>query len=439
MKRSTRAEARKRLEQIHLSAALMKVVRRFFPGLIDRLKEVSDPRHQSYITYENHVLLMTRILSAIFYISSMRKSSEELNTTIGIANIGEITGEKLEEIPYWETINNYLEKIEPVEMQDVIYDLVRHLIRCKSFDGARINRRFWQVVLDGTQLVSSRNELDGAYTFKVHHKGTEKEYKEYCYYVLEAKLVLTHNIYVSIMSEFVENTEEEYKKQDCERKAAVRLMMRLKEKFPRLPICISGDGLYACESVFHTCEDNHWAYLIRFKKGSIPSVQEEKEALSKIQGHKKEVTVNGIKCIWDYVTDIDYRGVKLNYAHYDENNGIKVFDFLTNLPISQKKVEKIIEWGRRRWGIENRGFNDQKNHGFYLEHLFSKNYRAMKNHYYLIQIAHMISQIVDAWTSIWEGIHQSREQKHRRMLESWKTDPIDLHATKEAGYQIRFR
>ena len=361
-----------------------------------------------------------------------------MNAAIGIANIGIITGETLEEIPYWETINNYLERIEPIEMQDVIYDLVRHLIRCKSFDGARISKRFWQVVLDGTQLVSSRSELDGAYTFKVHNKGSENEYKEYCYYVLEAKLVLAENIYVSIMSEFVENVEEEYKKQDCERKAAERLMTRLKEKFPRLPICISGDSLYACESVFRTCEENHWAYLIRFKKGSIPSVQEEKEALSKIQGHQREITVNDVKCIFDYVTGIDYRGFKLNYAHYDENNAEKVFDFLTNLPVSQKTVEKIIAWGRRRWGIENRGFNDQKNHGFYLEHLFSKNYWAMKNHYYLIQIAHMISQIVDAWTSIWEGIHQSREQKHRRMLESWKTELIDLQTAEKAGYQIRF-
>ena len=437
-KRITRKEARERVEQVHLSGALAKVIRRFFPGLIKRLKEVSDPRHQSYITYENYVLLMTRILSAVFYISSMRKSSEELNSTVGIANIGEIVGKKLEEIPYWETINNYLERIDPPEMQEVIYDLVRHLIRCKAFDGARISKRFWQVILDGTQLVSSRNELDGAYTFKVHNKGTEKEYKEYCYYVLEAKLVLADNIYVSIMSEFVENAEKEYNKQDCERKAAVRLMARLKEKFPRLPICISGDSLYACEPVIRTCEENHWVYLLRFKKGSIPSVQEEKEALSKIQGHKREVTVNGVKCIFDYVSDIDYRGFKLNYAHYDENDAEKAFDFITNLPISQKTVEIIIAWGRRRWGIENRGFNDQKNHGFYLEHLFSKNYWAMKNHYYLIQIAHMISQIVDAWSSIWEGIHQSREQKHRRMLESWKTQPIDLQIAEKAGYQIRF-
>ena len=42
-----------------------------------RLRDITDPRHQGYVKYKSHVLLATRILSAIFYISSMRKTSEE--------------------------------------------------------------------------------------------------------------------------------------------------------------------------------------------------------------------------------------------------------------------------------------------------------------------------------------------------------------------------
>ena len=51
------------------------------------LKQVPDPRHQSYITYPGVILLMTRILSSLFYISSMRKASEEFNSEIMIKNI----------------------------------------------------------------------------------------------------------------------------------------------------------------------------------------------------------------------------------------------------------------------------------------------------------------------------------------------------------------
>jgi len=61
-------------------------------------------------------------------------------------------------------------------------------------------------------------------------------------------------------------------KQDCERKAFKRLAQKIKESYPRLPICILGDRLYACAPVFQTCEDNKWGYLIRFKDGSITTL-----------------------------------------------------------------------------------------------------------------------------------------------------------------------
>ena len=244
-KGTTRKEKREQLEKIRLSSELIRVMKRFFPGLWEALREVQDPRHQSYITYSNCVIMMTRILSSIFYISSMRKASEELNSSIAIENIGQLCHEELAELPYWETINDYLCRVDPSELQEVVQKMVFGLIRSRAFEDGRIRNKYWQIIIDGTQITSSRKELDGNYTFKVHNKGKENEYVEYCYYVLEAKIVLRDNIIVSIMSEFVENKDEEYQKQDCERKASIRLMERLKKAFPRLPICMSGDSLYA--------------------------------------------------------------------------------------------------------------------------------------------------------------------------------------------------
>ena len=52
--------------------------------------------------------------------------------------------------------------------------------------------------------------------------------------------------------------------------------------------------------------------------------------------------------------------------------------------------------GRHRWHIENQGFNRQKNSGFNLEHVFSIDLENLKAYYYLLQIAHMIQQLVEA-------------------------------------------
>ena len=371
------------------------------------------------------------------------KALLKLNNCRVIENIGFICGVKLEELPYWETINNYLKRLDPEEMQGVVTGLVKHLIRSRVFEKEKIRGKYWQILIDGTQLESSRKELDPNCLYRTHKKGTEEEYKEYYYYVLEAKLVLTPDIVVSVMTEFVENSGEEMKKQDCELKACYRLMDRLKKTFPCLKICICGDSLYAGKPFIEKCEAYGWKYVVRFKKGSIPYIYEEYENLKNREGNEgnKGKETSGKKEIqWNHVSEIDYEGHKVNYAWLmeEENGKKKEFSYITNLRIKKKGGKEIVTYGRRRWKIENEGFNTQKNQGYHLEHMYSRDYQGMKNHYYLIQTGHMIAQILESWKKVWEGTRQSREQKHRRLLENWKTIRIRNHKTElEKRYQIR--
>ena len=449
----TRAEAREHLAQFSLSCELFKVIRRFFPNLLSLLKQVRDPRDQRYITYQGQVLLMTRILSSIFYISSMRKTSEEFNSETIIENIGYLCGQELTELPYWETINHYLRGVSPEELQDMVCRLVKGLLRSRAFERARIAGKYWQIILDGTQLYSSREKPDGNCLYRVHNKGTEREYTEYYYYVLEAKLMLHPDIYVSIMTEFAEN-QEEAEKQDCELKAFYRLIKRLRAQFPMLPICICGDSLYACDRFFTECRAAGCRYLLRFQEGRIPSVYGEYQEVRKLgsnyqeeiylveekkKGKGTEKKKREERKVWhDYVTGIVYEGHTVNFIENGESGeGKHPFYFLTDLPVTKRTVKELAEAGRRRWAIENQGFHTQKNHGYNLCHRFSHNYQAWKNHYYLIQIGHMVSQVMEAWGKLWEKVRLSREQKHRRLLESWKGERLKEGRTDER-IQIRF-
>ncbi len=454
----TRREKREHLEQFHLAVELAKVIRHFFPGLAGLLRQTKDPRNQSYITYPNTVLLMTRILTSIFYISSMRKTSQKLNSGAAIQNIWQLCGEDMavDELPYWETVNRYLERLEPQELQDVIHGLVKRLLRSRAFEEARIRKRYWQVIIDGTQIYSSQEELDAKSLYRVHNRGTETEYTEYYYYVLEAKLVLHPNILVSIMTEFVENADgKEAGKQDCERKACYRLMDRLKKEFPHLPVCLNADSLYACESFFRKCRDNGWHYILRFKDGSIPAIAEEFGRIKEIEGNRREQKLSDGACWHDFVTGIDHNGYAVNVVEYGEKWGVerkrgtdkgKRKDvragsvFLTDLPVSHKNAPALVEAGRRRWKIENEGFNAQKRHGYHLEHLFSRNYQAVKNHYFLIQIGHMISQVMEAWKKLWERAGLDMAEKHAQILESFRSIRLSEYRTEtEKRFQMRFQ
>ncbi len=438
----TRKETRDSLNQHKLALELTRVIRHSFPTLLPQLRQLSDHRHQSHVTYPVSVLLMTRILSSLCYIRSMRKTSEEFNSEQAIDNIWAICGEEqtVKELPYWETVNRYLKGLMPQELQKVIQNVVRRLLRSRAFEAAKIRGKYWQIIVDGTQLYRSREALDKKSLYCVHNKGTEEEYRENYYYVLEAKLVLHPGIVVSLATEFVENEEgEEAEKQDCERKACWRLMRRLKKEFPRLPICLSADSLYACEGFFRRCEESHWKYLLRFKEGSIPSVGEEYQKLKKLQRNLRSNKEDGYW--YDFVTDLDYEGHPLQVFEYAEAKaeGDSHFMFLTNLPLQHKNVLETVKRGRMRWKIENEGFNTQKRQGYYLEHPYSKDYPALKNHYYLIQISHMLAQVMEAWSSLWSGIRQSLEQKHRRLLESLKQVVLtDCMEELERRVQIRF-
>lgn len=171
----------------------------------------------------------------------------------------------------------------------------------------------------------------------------------------------------------------------------------------------------------------------------------EKNYQGRITGEGKE---------WhDYVTDIDYNGYKVNLAVYGESRGHicqkgkkkgkaetirKEFWFLTDLPVTRNNVAGLVERGRMRWKIENEGFYTQKRQGYNLGHPYSKNYQALKNHYYLIQIGHMISQFMETWEKIWKRVKQSREQKHRRILETMKETLLKEHK-EEIAKKIQIR
>ena len=323
----TRKEAREYLQQLNPACELARLIRHFFPDLIPLLRELPDLRHQSYVTYPGIVLLMTRILSSIFYISSMRKTSEEFNSDTMFENIRLLCGTDTADarLPYLETINRYLKNVDPEGLQDILCRLCSRLIRSRAFESARIRGKYWQVIIDGTQLYSTRNELGGKSMYRIHNRGTADEYRENYYYVPEAKLVLHEKIIVSIMTEFVDNENgEESGKQDCERKACWRLMKRLKEKFPMLGMCISADSLYACERFFKECGDRKWHYILRFKEGSIPTIASEYKKLKKIEKNHTETAVNDGKTWNDYVTGIDYNGYRINVAEYGEQREYKI-------------------------------------------------------------------------------------------------------------------
>ena len=220
----------------------------------------------------------------------------------------------------------------------------------------------------------------------------------------------------SIGSEFVENESENVDKQDCETKAFKRLAGKIKGEFPRLRIILSGDALYASKPVMDICKEHGWKYIIIFKEGSIPTLYKEFETIVKTDNESK---LEDYKC----VTKLDYQEHKTNIIKYTERKKGTEFVYITDLSITDKNIQETMYLGRKRWKIENEGFNIQKNGTFDIGHLYSKDSTAIKVHYIMIQIAHIIRQLLE------NGIKEIKEVQ-------LKLKEISQHIKKELTSKI---
>jgi hypothetical protein len=380
--------------------ALAESQKHYYPELQKRLNQIKDPRDSRYTTYNPATLLGTGLVKNICGIASMRRMTHKFNTDKGIKNISEFIGNKHDELPHYVTLNDYLERLENIELQKVRKDIIYKLIRKRSFEDARFLKR-WLIIVDGTWLQTYSDEQDD-YCMCREYK-TEDGKKRTLWYrmALEAKIVLADDLIISFDTEFIENNAEDAKrqkemnideiKQDCESKAFKRLAERIKKDFPRLPICLLCDSLYAGEPVFDLCVKNSWNYIIRYKKGSIPSIMTEYEAIPEKGIGRKGHT--------EFVTEISYKKHFVNVLKYQEKQVKKGeivtvrFQWVTNIEITPKNAYKLATIGRKRWKIENEGFNTQKNLRYDLEHANSKNWNALKNHYLITQIADIFRQL----------------------------------------------
>lgn len=399
----TRAEKRQlRRSEGNPLIELLRVQNHFYKDLWHDFSGVEDPRHSSYIDYTSDIMLAMPLMKNICDIRSMQGMTSTFNTEEYIANTALITGkEELSELPHYVTVNDFLSRLNPDELSKIRSKMIRALIRKRSFEKTRFLNKYWLIIIDATQLYTFKEKNDDqCLTRTFTNKETGEKTTQYYHSVLEAKIVLGDNLVVSIASEFIENDGEDAErqksmsieeiKQDCEIKAFQRLSLKLKKAFPRLPICIMGDSLYASEKVFQICDTNQWKYMIRFKDGSIPSVAAEFHLL-------KEREIQNQRDGAKWVNGISYNKRMVNVMEFIFQKKKKElrFQWITNLEITKKKVLKFVETGRKRWLIENEGFNIQKNLRYEITHANSKNYNALKNHYLITQIADIILQLYE--------------------------------------------
>jgi hypothetical protein len=329
---------------------------------------------------------------------------------------------------HFDSVDEVLRTLTMEDVEQVKTLMVREMIIKKRIP---LWHGYYTIAVDATGVTTYAEDDEG----NLLHRVTPGGKTMYLNYMLEAKIVTREGLALSIASEPLSNAEvEAYQKQDCEQKACKRLAAKLKKIFPRLPICLLMDGLYANQTIFQLCETHDWKYLITLKDGCLSNLQEaisdtptwERICFEKnvvLQKNRKK-KVNG-RAKYQWIPGLQQKGHKLNWLECRwppepvaaaEPQTIQIkggpvqrdpvpgdekrFTYVTNLtpqvdgPMLQQTLAQMADCGRLRWKIENQGFNSQKNHGYSLHHKFSRHsVKTLHVYHILLQIGHMINQL----------------------------------------------
>jgi hypothetical protein len=442
-------------QQFLLLRCLLCTVSHFFGGVKQIFKNIKDPRNPEKTVYPLPCLFFTGILMFLSGFGARRQIGHLLrNNDASSSKFNALFN--TEKCPHGDTLNAVFMNLSTDEMQESITSLTETLIRKKILYRHRLFNRYFLIAVDGT----------GVLTFHERHCDhcltKKKSDGRILYYhnVLEAKLITPDGSAFSLMTEFIENPEENVSKQDCELKAFYRLADRLKKRFPGLPVCLCADGLFACGPVFELCEKNGWKYVITLKDRDLPGVNSESETLSRMETGNRLTFRTGkqaeIKQSFRWINNISYEdSYKNEHAvsvlecietkPHKEELKTKKFKWITNHKIHTGNIIPLAtEGGRLRWKIENEGFNAQKNGGFELEHAYSRNENAGKIFYYLLQIAHILFQLISKGSLFTKAFPKgvgSLKNIMFRMKEAWRNLRIssdEIRAMLSEKIQIRF-
>ena len=375
----------------------VKIVKHHFPDFYQRLEKIQDPRKQAH--YDIDEIIFGAVSMFLFKTGSRNNYDNFRKTGKFTKNFKKVFGLRL---PSMDAVADVIKEISETELEKLKTVMIKTLLEKKVFHKWRFKGKFL-IAIDASGITTYKEKHCDDCLYTESKNGV----KTYYHKVLEAKIVTTNGFSISICTVWIDNEDTnngKYDKQGCETKAFKKLAEKLKKNFPRLQICLCADGLYPNNTFFEICKNNEWDYIVTLKDGNLKGFW--KKIRLENRQHRKYLFNKGSDSYRQdiqWINSKEHNGYSHNWIQCKEIKTEKSgkqekarFVHLTSFQIDYENSVEVSVSGRLRWKIEKQGFDQQKNHGYNIEHKYCrKSYRGMKNFYQCCQIAHIINQLVE--------------------------------------------
>jgi hypothetical protein len=385
----------------------VRTVRAACPRLNRRLNEVlPDPRNQAMCLYTAAHIWWEIIGTFLSRKGSRNGFDQQRQSGQAARNMGALCGQDPEDprfdgaptVTSSDNAARHASRVDPETVAQIPVLMFRDLLERRFFDRSRLFDRWYIMVVDGSVKEKCRQGFEEGGKSST---GTGR-YR----YVLQLSVIGPEGTLLPLMHEEMDVQNPETEKEDCELHAFQRLSQRLKEEFPKLPICLVADGLYCCQPVVSVCQLFNWKYVLTLKEGRQPTTWQETLALLPwhpnnrlrlLLGQGGKAGQQDFRWVEHVLLGEHQTHVILQGEITDEPTAT-LYAYITNFDkLTPQRVATVVNSGGRERHLIEDTFNTQKNNGIGLEHVFCANATASKNYYTMMQVAHIL------WTLTYHG------------------------------------
>jgi hypothetical protein len=411
--------------------------------LSTRFAYIPDTRQADRVDYSLHDTLMSGFAMLFFQHASLLEFQRKMKQRRGRCNLETIFA--VHEVPSDTQMREILDGV-PVELlRQVLPELfakVRRAGWAKDFKSTVPSGfhhgDYYSAMLDGSDYFhSTKVQCPGCL-----QRTDSNRQVHYHHTVVSATLVKAgcHRV-MPLDVEEVRNSDGQ-DKQDCELNAAKRLIPRLRQEHPQLPLIIGGDDLYCHEPFIAQLRELRLHHVFVCKPLSHLELYTWVEDMERLGGCEQGQWHEGPACRRRFFTYRLARSVPLTAARRVWGTLVEVWEhdrggqplyhnaWFTDVEVTADNVAASVRIGRSRWKIENEQFNVQKNHGYELDHNYGHGQQTLSMVFYLLNllafIAHMILERGDRLyqrclmtTSRRELWHTLRTAMHMMLVTAW--------------------
>jgi Transposase DDE domain len=325
----------------------------------------------------------------------------------------------IEQVPCDTRMREILDPVDPESLRPLFKSIFGALQRGKALEDMVFIEGHYLLALDATGYFSSQ-EIHCESCLERHHRNGTTTYS---HHLLGA--VLIHPDQREVMPLMPEPIikQDGRDKNDCERNAAKRFIVKLRRDHPHLKLIVTEDSLSSNAPHIRTLQNHDLHYILGVKEGDHSYLFEhvaQAERAGRVTYYDRDDPETGLRHRFRFVSDLPLNeanaDVRVNFLECWEWDGDKVqhFSWVTDLRVNKGTVYQIMRGGRARWRIENETFNTLKNQGYHFEHNFGHGYQHLSVVFALLMmLAFLIDQVQQLCCPLFQAVGAKLGSKRR--------------------------